>query len=418
MGSHFQKWWSLFLRWTFFPAISLFFLYLALLIVTNTGGGGQSNYAATSLGINAAQTAAGSATAAAQVGIAEQSLMGIALCGLMLGGLFAANSLGIAGADIAIRYGKSASGWVTGYAGKQGKKAARAGYQKVGGEKINKALQGGRLSRIPVLGRGASLLGRGLASVSTNEKLVEAAKKNVPNDPDAIKQRLKGSMNKEDQFAHVAKLVEMGELKGDESVYGKNIKDFLDSNADAIRRFGQTKPLVVDADKAVGGNKDMRDAERELSVLPQAARAGSEAMRKLETATKKFVEGLSKADVAKMNVNSVFGKFDDKGNLKEPTEVAKALAAGFLKFAPQLTSSLMPKMKSGALGRFKDLYEKAGADEKSDVLSNPQLPQQEKNKRIADIDARLENFGKILENNVLFGGTTPPAAAAPPPANT
>jgi len=134
--SHFSKWWSLFLRWTFFPAISLFFIYLALLIVApGTGTNGYFKNAIGSNGLAGTQLGVSSQTDAQALG--TQLIIQVVFCGLVLGGLFAANSLGIAGAGAAMGMVKSTGNWVAdkakkgargtaGYAGRRAQQAATA----------------------------------------------------------------------------------------------------------------------------------------------------------------------------------------------------------------------------------------------------------------------------------------------------
>ncbi len=321
LGGHFQKWWRLFLRWTFFPVIALFFVYLALLVVM-----GQQAIVPKDTSIS----------------LSAQTLNNIALAAMMLGGLYAANALGIAGADIAMGYAKAGGKWVGAYAGKQGKKTARLGYQKMGGERFNKVLQEGNIlgvpiRKIPLLGRGASLLGRGIASVSTNEKLVDDAKKNVPKDPKQTKQRLAGSMNKQDQFAHIAALVASGDLTGDEMINGQNIKDFMDSNENTVRRYGQGK-LSKDVDKALFSNKEMRDA----------AKVGNQ--EKLGEAGKKFRANFSRGDASKsVNVDTVFA---DPNSL-----LAQSQWRGVELERPDLMSTIFAKAKGTTMENISKMHE-------------------------------------------------------------
>ena len=355
--SNFTKWWSEFVKWTFFPALMLFFIYLAL--ITATRGTDYANKA-TEIPTGAAngpEAAAG--LQVANVDLLTQAANEVLLVVLMMGGIFAASSLaGTAGSTV-VNGAKATTGWVAGYVGKQTKKGARLAYQKAGGEKLTQRLREGRigiLGHIPGLRRGASLAGAGLGSIATNEKMVEEAKKGVPKDPEAIWSELAGSRNRQDQFARIARLVETSEFgekdkEGrDRMINGKTVRQFLNENlaedSDAAKRFGQQK-LGKDADKAVLSNKPMREAEGELANLRKAGKDTTAAMEKLNKATQEFVEKLGKADMSKGNVNEVFGK---------ETDGSKALARALAIYAPHLVSSAMPKMKAPTLAFFSKMY--------------------------------------------------------------
>jgi hypothetical protein len=387
VSSYFKKWWDLFLRWTFFPAIALFFIYLTFLIVPNaTGGKTNPSYLSTSLGTSpSAITSQDLATR--QEGLGQQALTDIVLAGMMLGGLFAANKLGIAGADTAIKYAKTGGNWVAGKAGKQTQKGLRAGYgaadeglrqRSKTGRGITERLQGSRIAPI-------AALGRGISSVSTNEKMVEDAKKNVPKNPEEIKRNLAGSMNKEMQFAHIAKLVEMGELTGTEDVNGKNIKEFLDSNGDVMKRYGQTK-LSGDADKAMGESKEMRDARKKVDAATEAGTDTAAAMQELNNAVRRFVEKLSKADVAKMNVNGMFS---------DETEDSKQTLASIAKYNPALLPNILAKAKASVGNNMRRMFDKLCKDEEANI--GPWQNDEKMKARNIEITKRLEKLKENLE---------------------
>ncbi len=372
LGNHFSEWWQSFFRWTFFPAISLFFIYLALRVTNSTYFAGAEGIGTTNQGVFTT--------------IIYTVMDSVVLGGLLLGGLKAADSLGIKGAGAAIgmvqstasKIGKAAGGYAT----KQTAKGVRLAYQKAD-SKLNIT---GRLQRSD--SRVASLAGRGIARVSTNENLVKDAEKKVSEDPTITKNELKGNMNMEDTFARIAKLIKQNELDKDTTIQGVSAPEWLDAHQDEVRRYGQGKNSK-EADKAFGSNEEIRDAEKEfnklpadektpeakekleksiaelkdkfskmpegeekqravdaeLSRLPQAAQAGYKAMMKLQDATNKFVDSLKKSDMSKFNVEGIF-KRDAAGRFSAATEV---LMKSFAEKAPQLMAPLIPKMKSQTL---------------------------------------------------------------------
>ena len=229
------------------------------------------------------------------------------------------------------------------YAGNQSKKGVRAIANKAGAKDATRAMREGRflgLQQIPGLrwatSRGASLAGRAIEPHTTNKDLVEAAKKKVPDSPAQIKENLSGNMNAEDTFAHLAKLIEKGELTGDTMVGKRNYKDFIDKSPAAVRNYNFEKSLK-DGNKLLGSDFNMREAEREL----QAAPAGPEqaaSIKKLDAATKDFIKTLEKSDMSKLGANTIFKD--------ETSEAAKSLSRALIDVAPHLVSSMLPKMKT------------------------------------------------------------------------
>lgn len=128
---YFNDWWSEFIRWTFFAPIVLFFLWLALMtahgLSSNTGTQSFATYTSTSSEpMNSMSTLFGNTFTP----IIQNILNEIVLVGLMVGGMYAANKMGIKGADTAIGAMKNVGKAVENYSLKQGKKGARAAWQK------------------------------------------------------------------------------------------------------------------------------------------------------------------------------------------------------------------------------------------------------------------------------------------------
>jgi hypothetical protein len=280
-----STWWKNFVKWTFFPALAMFFMWLTFQTVATTK---QTGYLQT---INSSVPAtSGSATSNDPVAmlfvalgnsagsIILNALDEVLLIGLMFGGLMAASSLAGKAGSTVVGAARSASGAVAGYVGKQSKKGARLGWQKVGGNDLTKRMREGNigaLGKIPIVGgvikRGASITGRAAESISTNEALVAEAKKKVPKSWDQAKENLKSSMNTEDQFAHLALGVKEGKLKAADMVNGKTAADFLDSNRDAIKRFGQGS-LLEDANKLFMSDSNYRSGKKAEEAREAAIR--------------------------------------------------------------------------------------------------------------------------------------------------
>lgn len=400
----FSKWWTDFIKWAFFPPAAIFFIYLAFLTVSRVNNTTNTyldavNNAADLSAANGDTPETAIVLQTGQVNPIQTAADEVLLCALMIGGLFAASSLTGKAGGFVVDQAKGVSNVLTGYVGRQTRKAARATYQKAGGQRLTRRLQESRI-------RPLAAAGRAISSISTNEKLVEDAKKSVPKNPEEIRRNLRGSMSTEDRLAHIAKLAEMNELNEGTMVGAQPVKDFLDTNKDAFEKtYGQGKTLK-DVDKALGSDKAMRDAERDIAKGGASAVA---AVAKLNTATKDFVEKLQKSDMAKMNVNDIFGK---------SSPISQALTESLLKYAPQLISSALPKMKSPTLKKFADLYEQAHRDEGARITSDTTLTATQKTDALDKLEEKRKAFKKSLENNVLFSSpdsSAGPAASPPPP---
>jgi hypothetical protein len=349
MSHYFSEWWGLFLRWTFFPAISIFFLYLAMLIAPgSTGTSSNPNYIAQLLG---AQTGTSIWTTLALTIVSQ-----LILCAIAIGGLVAANTLGIKGADTAIEAGRWASGRVQGYVGKRANKARVAATNRVG-TAVSKSLRSGRPSRLPLgLGRLSTVTGRAIEPRLTNAAMVDAAKKKVPDNPETIKQNLLGSMNMEDTLAHLSKLREKGGLSPETMVRDQKVGDFLDANKEVIDRYGWKKD-AGEADKAIGSNADMRAAAGEVVQLQTSGQDTTTAEAKLLKARQEFVAKMEKGDIGKLNVNEVLGGENKSAvNRLLATELMKEFALS----APQLIPGALSKMKSKNLKNFDTAFDAPG----------------------------------------------------------
>jgi hypothetical protein len=92
-SKHWDKWWNEFIRWTFFSPIVLFFIYLAMLMMAGQGAPGGMNF-------TQYQTGGIFGPLSGFLGnmftpIIEATLREIIFGGLIIGGMIAANSMGI-----------------------------------------------------------------------------------------------------------------------------------------------------------------------------------------------------------------------------------------------------------------------------------------------------------------------------------
>ena len=159
MSDQFGRWWKSFFRWTFFSPISSFFIYLAIITgqkikdteFTNLNTSAITDQNLSLLGSDIAQM-----------------IMSI---GILIGGLIAANEMGIKGADATMKFAGTARGAILGGVGKATGFVAGAplsglnalvkkGTGKTTQEHIRAASE--RLSSAPIIGYAAQALNRQL----------------------------------------------------------------------------------------------------------------------------------------------------------------------------------------------------------------------------------------------------------------
>lgn len=120
---HFEAWWKKFLQWTFFAPIVMFFIYLALQAMAT--GGSFSTVVSTYAGSGNGMWGAIASFLTGGFSVVVQAfLQEILLAGLIIGGLIAANEMGIKAAGAAVNGAKAGAKagavWTT-------KRTARAG---------------------------------------------------------------------------------------------------------------------------------------------------------------------------------------------------------------------------------------------------------------------------------------------------
>ncbi len=255
----FSKWWNTFIKWTFFPPLALFFIYLAFTtaVTTNTANNNAATkYTASAIGggtnidiQNSLATQTG--LVGPKEGVFAQAADEVLLAGLMIMGLMFALSLsGKAGSTVVNGAGavsKAAAGYV-------GKKTGRL-YQKAGGGDLNKTMQ---QSRIP----GFSAIGRGMTNLTerATKNQVDAQHKALgfgAMDDDRLQAVTQGLHGKEAQLAAVQEWQKRGKLDKIESIGGDNFSDWLKKNQGTFKNYSQDK-LRGDIDSAMGSNDKIR----------------------------------------------------------------------------------------------------------------------------------------------------------------
>jgi len=459
-----HKWWHHFIRWTFFAPLVTFFIWLAIVTSSQLGQLPALTGAAGNPVISGISSNIGNFVA----DMAQSIIQMILVAGLAVGGMMAANSMGITAAGTAVNAAKGTGN----YFKEKAKKGGRLAYQgadkgvanlsqRAGGSGlgITQRLQQGKiggLQYIPGVGKlaqkGATYVGGKVKQAQTNEDLVAAAAKTVPHSSEDIKAELQGGLSLEKQFAYIAELMKQGKLDKKTMVGNQSIADFMDSHNAAVDRYGQGK-LRKDVDKTLGSNYDMRKEEKKIlkpatevmdeiknyekekkdlerqgkptdNVDKELAKAEdrlAEVLKPLHEVTRKYYGqgGLEAADIRKMQANTALSP-------ESPMSVAIARAI------PEVNPSFLPVLLQKTTGESKTTFRKTAkrqldhvektykqriADELGLPIDSPQVE-----KRFAEdyenIVLTKKNFRRILDNQIAYsggGGDSGGSGATPAP---
>ena len=335
-SEHWKTWWKQFIRWTFFAPIMLFFLSLATLTLSEAG----KKYKLDLMTTTKNATATIGANTPFAFGFDAVGNLVIVL-GLMMGGLFAANSLGITFGSTAFGWaqsiGKSFGGWV-------GRKGVQLGTSPLRGKWGTKAIEAierfgtkeGK-PRETALGKTWQLLtlpiraqvGERLSNlaVTGGEKAVAEATQRYKDWDD---KRLARSIYSFDAPERVAALQRLKQ--------NKNL-DLLDDasafvNEKTKQEFishGQPKPDYDNLERTVGFSADMLRALREGgSFKKKDEKTKEEVEVTFESAAKEFYKDFRPEHFTKLDTDHLFNtnrEFGLEGKEKEAmqTMVAKTI---------------------------------------------------------------------------------------------
>jgi len=355
---HWDNWWSRFLKWTFFAPLAVFFLYLAIL-TAGTMGSTQANNPLAAFDAQGYNPSASNPIVHGISGLfggflnqtVGTILQMILILGLAVGGLFAANSLSIIGAGAALGAATGIGKWAGGWAARKGLQYGTAPLRRKGVEAgaLSRAerVQAWAASRQSGAGRfAAGLMARGttrLAAVGgedlVKQATADAAKMNTSDLKSAV---LSATMPR--RIAYLQELGKRGDLGG--------VPAALSHSAEMERNFasfGQAANYTKNVETPSGFSSNMYEAQRRG--------ASSEELRRL---AEEFARKLTKADVAKMQLNDIFSGKEKFGLSKEALDsLGGALAYGVASAMPALASSMLPRMKAEPLSSFGDQYNRA-----------------------------------------------------------
>jgi hypothetical protein len=311
----YSKWWNNFIKWTFFPPLALFFIYLAFTTaaITQTTNKTSSavSYTATAVmgtGNNTDNSVV--ASLGTQTGLPDNLFVQagdeILLVGLVIMGLMFALSLSGKAGSTVVNGATTVSKVVGGYVGKKTGKGAARLYQKAGGNDLNAALQ---RNRIP----GFSAIGRGMANLteSATKSQVDAQHKALglgAMDDDRLKAVTQGLHGKEAQLAALQEWQKRGKVDKIEEIGGVGLAGWLSKNQQTFKDYGQGK-LSGDIDTAMGSN----DKIRTIAGVMGGARATLN--------TEEIEKVTNSAQV--MDKNGIMGVANETVSAKDLAKIAK-----------------------------------------------------------------------------------------------
>lgn len=225
LEDQFHKWWKQFLRWSFFaPAVS-FFIYLTLVSVEKLSS----------------TTSAGTFAGAGPLqGIIAQGSQMIIVVGLMLGGLIAADKMGIKGAKIGIDVAQGAGDKIKGYAQNRVKrtrdKALTAGTDESGKTAAQRLAENETMQKIPGVNRAL----RGIAGASSNaqERIEDTVGEEKEKHENESGTNVANRINKSTGIMSKEKLAALGSLAAEKGSFDQIRSDKKD---DVIKALNDTK---------------------------------------------------------------------------------------------------------------------------------------------------------------------------------
>ncbi|MCL4527978.1 MAG: hypothetical protein M1282_01025, partial [Chloroflexi bacterium] len=204
--SWFNKWWSEFIRWTFFPPAVLFFIYLALTVISNQKYVGDATVPANGVdGI-----LGGLALSTGVAPLVTQVATEFIFIALMVGGVMMAASLSGKAGAVVVDGAKSASKWIGGYVGRRSKQAATAPLRSERTRAWAARLQ--QPDRNP-LARWTGRLVMGTA-IAGGESAAKAAAKDIEGDtPDQNRQKIATTAYAPKRIARIEKAIKDNKVK-------------------------------------------------------------------------------------------------------------------------------------------------------------------------------------------------------------
>ncbi len=333
----FSKWWNTFFQWVFFQPAMLFFIYLSILSL---------NF----LGKTAQPSSSGNEVFGGLSTVITQGMQMLALCGFLIGGVIAAQKMGIAGAAGALKLGKEAGKASTAWMGKKAYKGITSPLREEGGRKFAERLQ----AKGGIRGRIGNILSN-MGAVQGDQLVKDATKKQAHLSDKQLALRV-ATMKGENRVAALARLTKNKELDH----VANGVASYIGDPATKLlfQRYGQGS-AYTDMEKTAGFSMAMVGLLRDWQRAVQEGRPDAEvqaARRELEGATKRFEATYSMADFEKLQGN-LFSAFDhERNNLGLSANDHKALGelrmGTVFEINPGAVARIRPKLKGADLVNF------------------------------------------------------------------
>jgi hypothetical protein len=362
----FSKWWNTFVKWTFFPPLALFFIYLAFLTAANTGGAATQNaylQQAAGLPTNAAQGPEGALVYQTGLGGAiQQAADEVLLVGLTIMGLMFALSLSGKAGSTVVNGATTASIATAGYVGRRGKRMV-GDRLRTAGKQYNPETkettswlqrQGSKLQGVPVLRTVGAAAANFSAPKAVQEERKEDIKKytseKLTNIDNAGLMKL---ANSKTAFADPTKAGAMAQELAKRDLITKLATDKQEKYLSYAEKVGTAD--------AVYSNRPDLMPPRTLAAVGTPGTAGyiPPRMEAKQEAVARAI-GNAKGDV--INVNSeIFNYTDPAGAATKlgmnPATAAEEIKSAILKLTPAQLGALGSDTSSGSQARQNNLTE-------------------------------------------------------------
>ncbi len=332
----FSKWWNTFFQWVFFQPAMLFFIYLSILSLSFLK--------------DTAQPPSGGGVFGGLSTVITQGMQMVALCGFLIGGVIAAQKMGIAGAAGALKLGEKAGKASATWVGKKAYKQVTSPLREEGGRKFTERLQ----ARGGVLGRVGNVLSN-MGAVQGDNLVKEATKKQAHLSDKQLALRV-ATMKDEERVAALARLTKNKELDHVANGAASYIQD--PQTKTLFQRFGQAS-AYNDFEKTVGVNTEILKLNNDWQRAVSSGRpreATDEIRRQLQDAMRSFEKTYSMADFEKLQGN-LFSAFDrEKNNIGLSENDHQALGelrmSTVFEINPGAVAKIRPKLKGEDLVNF------------------------------------------------------------------
>ncbi len=367
-NEYWKKWWHKFIRWSFFAPISMFFFYLAMMAMK-----GQPEY------MNKILQQTGGGQISIKIGVDVIGNM-IIVIGLLLGGLIAANELGISFAGTAYGWAQSTGKIFGSWVGRKGLQygpgalLGRKGAEEGAKSRAERIQEWAAKQKPGIVRWGAGLVAGGTARLATagGEDLVNRAKKELE-----AKSLLELKNVAETSLDIPKKIAANNILKEKKELGNQNLTRLLTvEQKNKFNRYGQGKAFS-DIEKSVGKSVEMMSAAMGHNI------------KGLNIAAEKFAKSLKMEDIKKGHWNDIYSE-KSKFKLDEETnrDLLNSFTGALAKNMPGAFAKIMPQLKAESLSNFGKI-----ADKQIEILEKGVETEEDMQTAIKARDSFKKNLG-------------------------